>query len=108
MVTLAAFRKRTRFVIAPMVGLSLACYFAYHLVEGDRGLVAWMRLTQEIREAKTALEAVKGEREALDRRVSLLRPEHLDRDMLDERARATLNYAAPNEIVILRGDAPSR
>ena len=103
MVNLARLRKRTRFVVGPMVGMSLACYFVYHLVEGDRGLVAWLQLTQRIREAKAELETARGEREALDRRVSLLRPEHLDRDMLDERARATLNYAGPNEIVILRG-----
>ena len=36
----------------------------------------------------------------LERRVNLLRPEHLDRDMLDERVRSQLNLAAPNEIVI--------
>lgn len=103
MVALAGFRRRIRFVVGPLVGLSLIGYFGYHLVEGDRGLVAWMRLTQQIREAKAELDAARGEREALDRRVSLLRPEHLDRDMLDERARATLNYAGPNDVVILRG-----
>jgi cell division protein FtsB len=45
---------------------------------------------------------VRAERDALDHRVGLLRPEHLDRDMLDERAREMLNLAGPNEIVILR------
>jgi cell division protein FtsB len=104
MFILAAIRRRARFVVGPLIGLSLIGYFGYHLVEGDRGLVAWMRLSQQIREANTTLAELRSEREALDRRVSLLRPEHLDRDLLDERARATLNYAAPNEIVILRGD----
>jgi cell division protein FtsB len=104
MVGFAAFRKRTRFVVGPLVGLSLIGYFGYHLVVGDRGLVAWMRMTQEIREAKATWEGLRNEREALDRRVSLLRSEHLDRDMLDERARATLNYAGPNDVVILRGE----
>jgi cell division protein FtsB len=34
--------------------------------------------------------------------VSHLRLESLDRDLLDEQARATLNVARPDEIVILK------
>jgi cell division protein FtsB len=104
MFTFAAIRRRTRFIVGPLLGLALIGYFGYHLVEGDRGLVAWMQLSQQIRDANATLGELRGERQALERRVSLLRPEHLDRDLLDERARATLNYTAPNEIVILRGD----
>jgi cell division protein FtsB len=37
----------------------------------------------------------------LERRVALLRPESLDRDMLEERARAVLNLARPEDRVIL-------
>jgi cell division protein FtsB len=94
-------RKRAGLIAGPVLGVSLMCYFGYHLVEGERGLLAWLRLTQ-----KTRLAELDGEREALDRRVSLLRPEHLDRDMLDERARATLNLVGPHEIVILDAGKP--
>jgi cell division protein FtsB len=97
---LSEIRRRSRLIVGPILGISLAGYFAYHLVQGDRGLIAWLRLTQEVKEAKATLAQVDGERQALDRRVNLLRPDHLDRDMLDERARATLNLAAPDEIVI--------
>lgn len=100
MTILVEIRRRSRLIIAPVLGISLVGYFAYHLVQGDRGLVAWLRLTQEVRQAKATLAAVEAERQALDRRVSLLRPNHLDRDMLDERARATLNRIGPGEIVI--------
>ena len=99
-------RKRARLIAGPVLGISLMCYFAYHLVEGERGLISWLRLSQEVKLAKTRLAQLDGEREALDRRVSLMRPEHLDRDMLDERARATLNYAGPNDVVILRSEQP--
>jgi cell division protein FtsB len=102
MVFIAEIRKRARFVAGPVLGISLAAYFAYHLVEGERGLIAWHRLSQQLKEAKTTQAEVRGDRDALDRRVGLLRPEHLDRDMLDERARETLNLAGPNDIVILR------
>ncbi|HEY0525474.1 MAG TPA: septum formation initiator family protein [Stellaceae bacterium] len=102
MTLLAEIRRRTRFVTGPIFGLAVIGYFSYHLVQGDRGLIAWMRLTQQIRDAKATAEQVRGEREALDNRVARLRPEHLDPDLLDERARATLNVVGPNEIVILK------
>src|SRR3954447_4145987 len=102
MVLAAEIRKRARYVAGPILGISLAAYFAYHLVEGERGLIAWHRLSQQLKEARATQGAVRAERDALDRRVGLLRPEHLDRDMIDEKARETLNLAAPNDIVIIR------
>ena len=95
-------RRRARFIVGPICGISLVGYFAYHLMQGDRGLAAWMRLSQEIRLAQATLDEAEGERRALDQRVNLLRPNHLDRDMLDERARASLNLVAPDERVIFR------
>ena len=38
----------------------------------------------------------------LERDVALLRPESLDPDMLDERARASLNLAHPDDLVMLK------
>ena len=103
----AELRKRIRLVAGPILGISLVFYFAYHLVQGDRGVLAWLRLSQQLKEAQATLAATRAERDALGGRVAQLRPEHLDRDMLDERARATLNLAGPNEMVILRS-APAR
>jgi cell division protein FtsB len=100
MLVLTAIRQRARLIVGPILGITLVLYFAYHLVQGDRGLIAWLRLSQEIREAKATLDDIDAERQPLAHRVALLRPEHLDRDLLDERARATLNLVAPNEIVI--------
>jgi cell division protein FtsB len=102
MVLAAELKKRARYIAAPVLGACLMGYFSYHLVQGERGLLAWLRLTNEIREAKEQAAVVRAERDALERRVSHLRPESLDRDLLDERARATLNVALPNEIVILK------
>jgi cell division protein FtsB len=98
-------RRRARLIIGPVLGISLVAYFAYHLVQGDRGLMAWMRLNQQVREAKTTLAAVEAERSTLERRVDLLRADHLDRDMLDERARVQLNLAGPNDTVIFAAPA---
>ena len=102
MVVVAELKKRARHVAAPVLGACLMGYFGYHLVQGDRGVLAWLRLTNELREAQAESAAVREQRDALERRVSLLRPDSLDRDLLDERARATLNVALPNEIILLK------
>ena len=99
-------RRRAKVLVAPVLGLALTGYFAYHLVEGDRGLRAWMRLTQEMRSAKMALADVSAERARLERRAGNMRSEHLDPDLLDSQVRRTLDFAAPDEIVIIQPTKP--
>ena len=97
-------RRQAHGIVGPLIGLTLGCYFAYHLVEGDRGLIAWVRLTQQIRAAKLQATQIHEERAEAAHRVALLRPEHLDPDLLDEQARAALNLIGPGEVVILNND----
>ena len=92
--------RRAPGILPPVLGALAFSYFAYHAVEGDRGLRSWMKLRQEIAAARTSEAELAAERAALERRVALLRPDSLDRDMLEERARAVLNLAHPDERVI--------
>ncbi|MDD3445769.1 MAG: septum formation initiator family protein [Zavarzinia sp.] len=94
-------RRRFRQAVTPTVAICVTAYFGYHLVQGDYGLVSWLRLTHEIEQTKAELDSVTAEREKLDRRVSLLRPESLDLDMIEERARVILGFAHPSDAVIL-------
>jgi cell division protein FtsB len=102
MIVLREMRRRAKVLVAPVLGLALTGYFAYHLVEGERGLRAWIRVAQELRLAKEALSAVSAERAALDRRVSHMRPEQVDPDLLDAQTRRTLDVVSPDEIVIIQ------
>ena len=102
MIVLREMRRRAKVLIGPVLGLALTGYFAYHLIEGDRGLRAWMRITQELRQAKSNLVDVAAERAALDRRVANMRPDHLDPDLLETQVRRNLDVAAPDEIVIIQ------
>lgn len=95
--------RRLRHVLGPMIGFGAVAYFAYHTVEGDRGVLAWVRLKNEILEAELQLAKVATDRQALEHRVLLLRPDHLDPDMLEERARAMLNMGRDDEVVIFEG-----
>ena len=94
-------RRQARAIVPPFLGVCMVGYFAYHAVQGERGLLAWFKLTAEIAEAQSRLAQVTAEHDALERRVDLLRPESLDPDMLEERARIVLNLVHPDERVIL-------
>jgi cell division protein FtsB len=102
MIVLREMKRRAHFILAPIIGVAVTGYFLYNLIEGDHGLVRWLSLTREMRAANANLEAIRAQRAALDLRVSDLKPDHLDPDLLDERVRATLNLVAPDEIVIMQ------
>ncbi len=103
-------RLRARQVVPPVLAACLVAYFAYHAVQGDRGFKAWVLLKQELQRAEAAQARLKAERQRLEQRVGLLQPEHLDPDMLEERARLLLNYGHEDDYVILLppGDGPGR
>jgi cell division protein FtsB len=102
MIVLRELKKRAHFVLGPVIGIALTGYFFYNLIEGEHGLIRWLSLTPEIRAENANLEAVRRQRQALDLKVSSLRPDHVDPDLLDEQVRATLNLVAPDEIVIMQ------
>jgi len=102
MIVLREMRRRARVLVGPVFGLALIGYFAYHLVEGDRGLLAWRRITQQLSLAQQNLATVDAQRAALDRRVSHMRSNHVDPDLLDTQVRRTLDVVRPDEIVIMR------
>ncbi len=77
-------------------------YFLYHAIQGDRGFLAWLSLNKDLEQAKLAAVEVEAQRERLERRVGRLQPEHLDPDLLDERARALLNLGRHDEVGIVR------
>jgi cell division protein FtsB len=99
--------RRSGAIVIPVFGIAMAGFFAYNLVEGNRGFLAWVHLTRAMHQARTQLAEVESRRDALELKVSHLRSDHVDRDLLDEEARAALNVAAPNDIVIMRPTAPA-
>jgi cell division protein FtsB len=108
MIVLREMRRRARVLVGPLLGIAVAGYFVYHLVEGDRGLNAWVRLSQELQAARGDLAAVSAERTRLAYRVSQMQPDHIAPDLLDQQVRELLDVAAPNEIVIMNPPAAKR
>jgi cell division protein FtsB len=58
-------------------------------------------LSLQVELAQLEYSKLKFQRKELEHRVSLLHPDSLDPDMLDERARVMLNYGLKDDIVII-------
>jgi cell division protein FtsB len=97
-------RRRLRSVLTAL-GLYLAAallvgYFGVNAFTGDYGLNARQNIDQQIAKLSGELAAVKAERALWERRVALLKSESLDPDLLDERARALLDYVDTPDLVL--------
>jgi cell division protein FtsB len=76
-------------------------YFAMNAFSGDHGLRAQQDLDQQMASMRDQLAQLKAERAVWERKVSLLRSDRIDPDMLDERARALIGYADPRDLELL-------
>lgn len=96
-------KKRAKAAVPPIVLLAIAGYFGWSATQGDHGLQAFARQRDQLRLAQAELLRVNTDVEMWERRVGGLRNTRLDPDTLDERARAMLNLADPNEVVVMYG-----
>jgi len=94
-------RLRARQIGLTVFGALVLAYFSFHMIQGNHGVVALLELRTKVAAAEAIRAQTAAERQRLVQQVSLLRPDNLDRDMLEERARIMLNYGRPDEIVIL-------
>jgi cell division protein FtsB len=74
-------------------------YFGVNAYTGKYGLNARQELDQEIIALTSELARLKRERTQGEQRVSLLRSDRVDPDLLDERARYQLDYVNPHDLV---------
>jgi cell division protein FtsB len=81
---------------------ALVGYFGVNAYTGRYGLNAQQELDQEIIALTSELARLKKERAESEQRVSLLRSDHIDPDMLDERARFQLDYVNPHDLVRMK------
>lgn len=88
--------------IAPFLALSVVGYFIYHSIQGDRGILAWVQLQERLIHSVGKLNTIMKERQELEEKVQALRPESINRDLLDQQVRLKLGYTRPDEIVILK------
>lgn len=94
-------KRRSLAALVPAICFATIAYFGYHAAEGDHGIHAYSRLAVQIQDIQVALSDVTQERKILERRVSLLRQDRLDLDMLEEQGHRVLGLLGTREMVIL-------
>ncbi len=98
-------RKRLRSILTALglyvIAALLIGYFGVNAFSGNHGLKAKQDIDQQIALLSTELARLQVERAQWERRVNLLKSRGLDPDMLDERARAQLDYTHPNDLTLM-------
>ena len=92
-------RKLGRFVM-PLVTVAFLSYFGSHSVHGDFGLRATEVFDKQRVDREARLKTLTEKRMILEKEVALLSDGSLERDMLDEKARLSLNMSRADEVVI--------
>ena len=98
-------RRKLRTVLTTLclyAGSALViAYFAVNAYSGNHGLRAQQDLDQQFAVLNEELGHLNTERADWQRRVKLLKSASIDPDMLEERARAGLNYLDPRELTLM-------
>ncbi|WP_099867741.1 FtsB family cell division protein [Pararhizobium haloflavum] len=89
-------------LVVPAIAIAFFTYFGFHAVHGAFGLNSKMHLEHRSMQLEAKLADLVEQRKQMERRVALLDSATLERDMLDQQARALLNVSRDNEITIYR------
>ena len=103
MALLSTSKRLLKGVLVPALFLAVSGYFVWHAVNGERGLMARDKRQADIVSARAELTRAETERDAMERRVTGLRGDRLDRDQLEERARSLLNMVGRDEVIVPYG-----
>jgi cell division protein FtsB len=105
-------KTRTRAILFPIVFylvLGVASgYLVWGASKGERGLKAKAGYDAQAAQLQAELTQLQAERERWRRRVESMRSEAVDRDLLDEEARAVLDRVGKDDVVIFTADAKPR
>lgn len=91
-------------VVLPALAVCWAFVLALDMVAGPSGLRALREARAEVGAKRAEVAALAARREALERTANQLNRRSLDPDMLDEKLRSVLGYAAEGDIVIPRDE----
>lgn len=80
--------------------LLLGLYFAFAAVQGPSGILRRVQLQVETADLVAERDRLQGEADRLANLTRRLSNDHLDLDLLDERARQILGLARENDIVL--------
>lgn len=102
-------RRRLRTVLSALLLYALSgaasTYFIWHALNDERGLKTQEDYERQIASLRQDLQNLQKESRGWERKISLLRGKTIDRDLLDEEARARLGRVDPDDLVVMLGPA---
>jgi cell division protein FtsB len=98
-------RTRLRAIVLPLVlytvSGSVAAYFVWHALNGERGLKASLEYSKQISDLEKERAALRAERAHWEHRIGLIRGDEIDRDLLDQEARRILGRVNAHDLVVM-------
>ncbi len=79
---------------------AIVSFFGFHIVSGDRGLLARPSLELKIVQAEEQLALLNKHQRFLQQRIALLHSGSVDADILAETARSELGLYGPNDVIV--------
>ena len=95
-------RRRAHHFLGPSIAICTIVYFSYHMLQGERGLIAWQNMNAKVIETQYKLASLQKDHDTLNNRVKLMRSDSLCPDLLNEQAKKVLGYIHPNEVMVNR------
>ena len=98
---ITAMTRKPMTSIGSFVVLSaIVSFFGFHIVSGERGLMARPGLDLKIVQAEEKLALLYKHQRFLQQRIALLHSGSVDADILAETARSELGLYGPNDVII--------
>ena len=88
-------------LIVPVLAAAFLSYFGFHAYNGAYGIYSKEKLQAQAAALHVQLSELQEQREILEKDVSQLRDGSIDKDILDEQARRTLNLSYADEVTIM-------
>lgn len=81
-------------------------YFIYHLLFSARGIITYFDLKKQLSESEIEAAKVYKTRQSLEGELRVLDPNNLSNDMLEEQAKRSFSFGAPEEVLLINDEVP--
>ncbi len=88
--------------LVAVIGVCLSIYFCYHLIAGERSYLRLVSLNSQMATTEIQLASATQERTALEQKVVMMRPGHVNADLLEEQARKVLGFSYQDEKMVIK------
>ncbi len=77
--------------------VGLFCYFGYHILQGEYGVLNLFRLMKNKSELEKEISELELEKSRMSKKVGMLNSKSVDKDLLDEQVKRNLGYLNQGE-----------